>query len=159
VDYDTGALLDHLGQKGSIQTNRRQKVLVQRSVPFIVIEHCEASRRRRRTAHDMCDDIDTAKVITDGFGNGGAALGGRHICSDELTKMRGPRPCCGEDRCAFSAQRGNDRFADSPGTARKERAFTFSQIVAHYGSPVTRSPALEQEAEFNRELHHLADRR
>jgi hypothetical protein len=39
LGHHAGALPDHRRQKRAIQTDRREKVLVQRLVPFAVVEH------------------------------------------------------------------------------------------------------------------------
>jgi hypothetical protein len=43
VDDYTGSLLKHQRQKRAIQTDRREKVLVEGLVPFFVVQHREAA--------------------------------------------------------------------------------------------------------------------
>ena len=77
------------GSKGAVETNRREQVLVQGLVPFVVVEHDEAAGGRRGAPHDMHDDVDPPETLADSLGDHGTALGGRDVCGDELIRMFG----------------------------------------------------------------------
>jgi len=47
MDDDSRALGEHSRQQRAIQPDRREQVLVERPVPLLVVEHREATGRRR----------------------------------------------------------------------------------------------------------------
>jgi hypothetical protein len=63
--------------------------LIERFVPFRVVKRGEATRRRRRAADDMHDDVDAAKTLADRIGDGGASFRGGYIGDDKMTDVRG----------------------------------------------------------------------
>ena len=126
MDDHAGALLNHSRHKRAIQTYRREQVLIQRLVPFVVIQHGKAARRCRGPAHHMHEDVDAAETLTNRLRNDGAAFGGGDIGRDELLslgEMSWPRPCGGEHGRACFPQRCHDCFADPLGAAGHERTF------------------------------------
>src|ERR1700676_3837227 len=81
---DAGALLDHRRQERAIEAHGAEEVLVERLVPFRVVEYGEAARRRGGTAHDMNDDVDTAETAEDRVRDGRASFDRRYIGDDEV---------------------------------------------------------------------------
>ena len=43
MNDNAGALIDHQGQKGAIQSHRGEQILIQRLLPFAVIKRREAT--------------------------------------------------------------------------------------------------------------------
>ena len=83
--YDeAGALLDHRRQERPIEAHGAEEVLVQRLVPFRVVEHGESARRRGGAADDMNDDVDAAETVADRVRDGGASFHRRYIGHDEV---------------------------------------------------------------------------
>ena len=60
VDDDARAPLKHLRQQRPIQPHRWKQILVERPLPFDVIECGESSAGNGRTADDMNNDVDSA---------------------------------------------------------------------------------------------------
>ena len=86
--YDNaGALLDHRRQERAIEAHGAEEVLVERLVPFRVVEYGEAARRRGRAADDMRDDVYAAKTVADCVRDGGASFHRRYIGDDEVLDL------------------------------------------------------------------------
>jgi hypothetical protein len=75
MDDYTGALFDHPGQQRPIEPDGREEVLVERLVPFVVVEDGKATGRRGRATDDVNEDIHAAKMFIYGVGDTGAAFG------------------------------------------------------------------------------------
>ena len=73
------ASVEHFRQKSPVHSDRRKKVLLERAVPFAVIERHEAATGSRRTANDMYDDVDPAELLHHRIDDNRAALGGGDI--------------------------------------------------------------------------------
>jgi hypothetical protein len=128
------ALAEHRRQERAIQPDSRKQVKVERAMPFAIVEHREAARRRRRSADDMDDDVDAPEAIAYCIGHNRASFGGGDIsCHEQIVgKVAGPRAGGGEDRRTGLAQPRGHRFADPLGAARDEgpAAIQF-EIVTH----------------------------
>jgi hypothetical protein len=134
--YDNaGALLDHRRQERAIEAHGAEEVLVERLVPFRVVEYGEAARRRGGAAHDMNDDVDTTETAEDRVRDGCASFDRRYIGDDEVLgvgKTLRPRTSRGQSPGAGLAQRRNNGLTDALGAARHERALALkSEIAAH----------------------------
>ncbi len=119
------APLEHRRQQRPIEPDRRQQVEVERAPPFLVVEHGEAARRRRRAAQHMNEDVDAAEPVADRVGHGRAARKRRDIRRDEklgIGQIRGPGARRSEHRRAGLAQPADDGRADALGAARDQDA-------------------------------------
>jgi hypothetical protein len=101
------ALIKHRRQERAIKANCREKIQVERTTPFAIIEHGEAARWRRRPPDDMNDDIDAAKRVEDSIHYGRTSLSRRDVCGKELGvawKIVEARACNAEDSCPILAE-------------------------------------------------------
>src|SRR4029077_13590207 len=112
-----------------------EEVLVQRLVPFRVVEHGKAARRRGGAADDMNDDVDATEIVADRVRDGGASFHRRYIGDEEVLgvgKTLRPRTGRGQSRRTGLAKRCDDGLTDALGAARHERALALkSEIAAH----------------------------
>ena len=75
-----------------IQQTSGEEILVERLLPFVVIEHGKATGGRGGAAYHVHDDVDTAEMFEHGVGERGAAAGGGDIrqceilCTGELLR-------------------------------------------------------------------------
>ena len=148
MDDYASALFEHHRQQSAIQPHRGQKIKVERALPLVVIEHRKAARRRRRSANDMDNDVDSAETMAHRIGHERAPCGGGHIRRDkqiggvrrvrcisssrENSHTRFPKPC-------------NHCFADPLRTARDQCAAAIQfEIITHesISSEIILSPSI-----------------
>ena len=135
MDDHARALFKHRWQERAIKPDGRQQIKVERAIPFVVIEHRKAARRRRRSADDMDEDVETADAITNCVGHDGAAFGCGKIRGDEQIGVGELGRCLssgGEDLRASFSQPRDYCFPDPLGAARDQRPAAIQfEIVAH----------------------------
>ena len=56
-------------------------------MPFVIIQHGEATRRCRGTTHHMHEDVEAAETLTHRLHHHGAAFGRRDVGHDKLVCM------------------------------------------------------------------------
>ena len=84
VHDDARALRDHRRQEGTIEAHGGHQVDIELLSPCVVVEGCEASRRRRGAANDVDDDVDPAEDLQGHLRNQRTALSRREVCGNEL---------------------------------------------------------------------------
>ena len=126
MDDDARALFNHRRQERPVQAHGGKQIEVKFPLPLVVVEHREAAGRRGRAADDVDNDVNTAKMVANRFGNGRAALSSGDVCSDEhlICRIVGARSRRGQDIDAGLSQPGHNGFADTLSAAGDEGATT-----------------------------------
>src|ERR1700674_2051192 len=88
MNNDTGSLLDHRRQERPVDANSGHQVLIQLLRPLIVVDDGESTRRCARSAHDIDDDVDPAKLFRNRGCQGGAGVCRRKVRRDEMHTFR-----------------------------------------------------------------------
>ena len=83
MDDDAGALFDLRRQQRATEAYGGEQ-LVERLVPFVVVEYGEAARQRGGATDDMRDDVYAVKTVADRVSDGGASFHRRNIGDDEV---------------------------------------------------------------------------
>ncbi len=89
MNHRAAAAFDHLRDQKTIKADGRQEVEVQFGQPVVVCKGSEASAWCRRSTKNMSQDVDAAKALKGGLGQGCCPLGRLQVCPDELDAVDG----------------------------------------------------------------------
>lgn len=137
MHYHTRSLLDHRWQQRPVDAHGRHQILLDRGLPFTVVQGRKSAAGCARAAESVDYDVNAAETVENGVHHGLASLCRHQICGDVDDAVR--------SRVGNGARRGDDRHAGITQGLDDGRAYSFR--AARDEAPKTR--------EFKIEAHRM----